>query len=157
VDGFEEVVGGDGIMPGEVGEGAGDFEDAVVGAGREVHLVHGVFQEFARGFVEGGMGFHDAGRHGGVAADVWFAGETGRLHGAGGFDAGADGLGRFPGVGAVEVAELDGRDFDVDVDAVEERTGEALSIRSELVRGAPALTFGVAEVTTGIRMSAPQK
>jgi hypothetical protein len=44
VDGFEEVVGGDGIMPGEVGEGAGDFEDAVVGAGGKVHLLHGVLE-----------------------------------------------------------------------------------------------------------------
>jgi hypothetical protein len=103
------------------------------------------------------MGFHDAGRHGGIAADVWLADKTVRLHGAGGFDAGADGVGRFPGVGAIEVAELDGRDFDVDVDAVEERAGEALAIRAELIRGAPALAFRIAEVAAGAGITAPQK
>ncbi len=70
VDGFEEVIGGDVWVGGEVGEGAGDLEDAVVGAGREVHLVHGVFEEVAAVVVEGGVEFHDAGRHGGVAGDL---------------------------------------------------------------------------------------
>jgi hypothetical protein len=147
VDGFEEVVGCYFSVSGEVGEGAGG----------EVHLVHGIFEQVAAGIVEGGVGFHDAGRHGGVAADVRFFGEPVRLHGAGGLDAEADGFGRFAGVGAVEVAELDGRDFDVDVDAVEERAGESLSIRAELVRGAPALAFGIAEIAARVRMTAPQK
>jgi hypothetical protein len=40
LDGFEEVIGGDGVGRGEVGDGAGDFEDAVVGAGAEVEIRH---------------------------------------------------------------------------------------------------------------------
>jgi len=79
------------------------------------------------------------------------------LHRAGGLDAGADGVGRLSGVGAVEVAEVDRRDLDVDVDAVEQRAGEPLSIRAELVRGAAALAFRVAEVPAGVRITAPQK
>ena len=31
----------------QVGDGSGDFEDAVVGAGAEIELVHGGAQEFA--------------------------------------------------------------------------------------------------------------
>ena len=120
-------------------------------------MVHGVFEEVAAVVVEVGVGFHDAGRHGGVAADVRFFGEPVRLHGAGGLDAGADGFGRFAGVGAVEVAEVDGRDLDVDVDAVEERAGEALAIRPQLIRGAPALAFRIPEVTAGAGITAPQK
>ena len=42
LDGFEDVVGGDVIQRGEVGQGAGDFEDAVVGAGAEVEVGHGL-------------------------------------------------------------------------------------------------------------------
>ena len=153
VDGFEWVVGGDLVVVGEVGEGAGDFEDSIVGPGGEVHLVHGVFEQVAAVVVEGGVGFHDAGRHGGVAADVRFAGKAGGLHGAGGLDGGADGFGRFALVGAIEVAEVDGRDFD----AVEERAGEALAVRAELVRGAAALAFGVAEVPARAGITATQK
>ena len=41
-DSFEDVVGGDVIQRGEVGQGAGDFEDAVVGAGAEVEVGHGL-------------------------------------------------------------------------------------------------------------------
>ena len=157
VDGFEEVVGGNTVMPGEVGEGAGDFEDSIMRTGGEVHVVHGIFEQVAAVVVEVGVGFHDAGRHGGVAPDVGFFGESRGLHGAGGLDAGADGVGRFAGVGAVEVAEVDGRDFDVDVDAVEERAGESLAVGPQLVRGAAALAFRVAEVAAGVRITAMQK
>ena len=45
----------------EVGDGAGDFEDAVVGAGRHVRAYHGVFQLFQAGgddaLADGGAGF----------------------------------------------------------------------------------------------------
>jgi hypothetical protein len=36
LDGFADVLGGDAVGSGEIGDGAGDFEDAVVGAGAEV-------------------------------------------------------------------------------------------------------------------------
>ena len=41
-DGFHDVVVEDVGAGLEVGDGAGDFEDAVVGAGRHVHAFHGV-------------------------------------------------------------------------------------------------------------------
>ena len=45
-DGFHDVVGEDVSAAFEVGDGAGDFEDAVVGSCGHVHAVHGVFQFF---------------------------------------------------------------------------------------------------------------
>ena len=36
----------------EVGDGAGDFEDSVVGASRESEAVHGVFQDVAARLVQ---------------------------------------------------------------------------------------------------------
>ena len=41
-DGFHDVVVEDVGAGLEVGDGAGDFEDAVVGAGAHVHAFHGV-------------------------------------------------------------------------------------------------------------------
>ena len=139
-------------MSGEVGEGAGDFEDSVVGSGGEVHLVHGIFEQVPAVVVEGGVGFHDAGRHGGSAADIRLAGEAGGLHGAGGFDAGADGIGRFTGVVAVE--EVEGGDYERDVTSVEVRAGEPLAVRAELVRGAAALACWGAPVAAEPGMTA---
>jgi hypothetical protein len=36
LDGFADVLGGDRVGEGEVGDGAGNFQDAVVGAGAQV-------------------------------------------------------------------------------------------------------------------------
>ena len=38
LDRLQHLVAADVFLPGEVGEGAGNFQDAVVGAGGEVHL-----------------------------------------------------------------------------------------------------------------------
>ena len=45
-DGFHDVVGEDVVAAFEVGDCAGDFQDAVVGAGRHVHAFHGIAQFF---------------------------------------------------------------------------------------------------------------
>ena len=45
-DSFHDVVGEDVVAAFEVGDGAGDFEDAVVGACRHVHAFHGIAQFF---------------------------------------------------------------------------------------------------------------
>ena len=42
----EDVVGEDVVAAFEAGDGAGDFEDAVVGACRHVHAFHGIAQFF---------------------------------------------------------------------------------------------------------------
>ena len=51
---------------GEVGDGAGDLEDAGVGAGREAETVGAKFQKFLAGLVEGAEFADVAGGHAGV-------------------------------------------------------------------------------------------
>jgi len=74
----------------EVGDGAGDLEDAVVGAGTHVHAFHGVFEFLQAGgvgldvFVQQGRG------HLGVAVDAGFVLEAALLQHPGGDDALAD-------------------------------------------------------------------
>ena len=70
LDGFKDLVAGDVLFPCEIRQGAGDFQDAVVGAGGEVHLLHGVF-EIAAGFgVELAALAHLLRAHGGVGGDL---------------------------------------------------------------------------------------
>ena len=52
-EGFEEVFFGDVLFAGEVGDGAGDFEDAVEGAGAELESGDGVAEHI---FAGGGNG-----------------------------------------------------------------------------------------------------
>ena len=42
LDRFEQVRGSDGLGAGEVGDGARDLEDAVVGAGGQMQFLHGL-------------------------------------------------------------------------------------------------------------------
>ncbi len=146
MDGFAEVVELDVGGGFEVGDGAGEAEDFVVGAGAEAEFLAGLFEErFAR-FVEFAEFADFARGHAGVGA---VGGETGALVVAGGDDlfaqVGAGGAGL---VGA-EVAVGDGGDFDVNVDAIEERAGDAAHVGLDLARGAAALVARVAVVAAG--------
>ena len=73
LDGFHDLGGADVFFAGEVGEGAGDFEDAVVGAGGEVEGFHRLFEKVGGVFVELAMGAHLAGGHGGVGEETFDA------------------------------------------------------------------------------------
>ena len=53
MDGLQEVRGGDPFGPGQVGDGAGDAEDAVVGPGGEAEFFHGLLQQVALRLLEG--------------------------------------------------------------------------------------------------------
>ena len=73
--------------------------------------------------------------------------ETLALDFAGLGDAVADGGAGFAGSAfAGKVPVLDGGNFDVDVDAVEERAGDAVAVTLDVDRAATAFAFGVAEV-----------
>jgi hypothetical protein len=78
--------------------------------------------------------------------------ETLALFFAGALDAFANGRGRLFAPGAGNVAVFDGRDFDVEIDAVEERTGNALSVTVDLGRAATAFAFEIPEVAAGARV-----
>ena len=141
----------DGVGLGEVGDGAGDFEDAVVRAGGEGELFHGLLEELA------GFGVYRAVladlrvRHAGVAGGEagGGGGEAGSLAGAGGDDAFAEGGGGFAGFLGLDFGEGEGGGFDVEVDAIEEGAGDAGAVALDLGRGAAAFAFGVAEVAAG--------
>src|SRR5438552_15008582 len=123
LDSFAEMFGFDGIRGVEIGDGAGDFEDAVVGASGEAEASDGVFQKF---FTVGGDGtlFADEARgHLGVGVGFLFGRETSGLAIARGDDARADGCGIFARGRCAEFFVFYGGDLDVDVNAVEERAG----------------------------------
>ena len=134
LDGFEEVFAGDGLGAGEVGDGAGDAEDAGVGAGGEAEFVHGGTEDGLRGGLEGAEALELAGGEVGVAADAGEVGVAFGLEGAAGEDACADVGGAFAGGLLGEVFEGDGGDLDVEIDAVEEGAGDAGAVAVDLGR-----------------------
>jgi hypothetical protein len=44
LDGFQNFVARDEIFTGEIGESAGNFQNAIMGSGGEIHLLHGMFE-----------------------------------------------------------------------------------------------------------------
>lgn len=52
LDGFCQVMGLDGFAGIEVGNGAGDAEDAVVGADRKTQFFHGLAEQFLASVIE---------------------------------------------------------------------------------------------------------
>ena len=90
-DGFHDVVVEDVGGAFEVGDGAGDLEDAVVGSRAHVHALHGVAEFLEAGGVGLGV-FVEQGRgHLGVAVDTGLVLEAAFLEHPGGDDALADG------------------------------------------------------------------
>jgi hypothetical protein len=157
LDGFEEVRGFDAVGVGEVGDGAGDFEDAVVGAGGEGELFHGLLEELAGFGINGAVGADLGVGHAGVAGGEagGGVGEAGGLAGAGGDDAVAEVGGGFAGFLGLAFGEGEGGGFDVEVNAVEEWSGDAGAVALDLGRGAAAFAFGVAEVAAGAWVRCP--
>ena len=52
LNGFEDVIALYSFGDGEIGDGAGDFEDAVVGAGGKRELLHRLLEQIAEGGVD---------------------------------------------------------------------------------------------------------
>lgn len=144
MDGLGEVIFPDGVGGVEVGDGAGDFKDAVVGAGGEEHVAHGEVQDFLGVGVEGASVADLAGSHLAIVADGAVAAETVPLAVAGGLDAGADDGGGLAFCGVGESGDLDGGDLDMEVDAVEERPGEPGHVAPDLIGGGARFRCGFA-------------
>ena len=66
LDGLADVLGLDGVVPGEIGDGPGHLEDAVVGAGGEVEFAGGELEEFRAGAVQVAVGTDLSGLEAGV-------------------------------------------------------------------------------------------
>ena len=124
----------------EVGDGARDFEDALVGAHGEVELCGGAVEQGKR--LGGG-----ADVFGGVAECAVACALPGDLPFVGGACVCA--VGGAVVLGGGGVAQLFGRDAvdgDVQVDAVEQGAGEFLAVAGDLVGGVGAGAVGVAVV-----------
>ena len=118
------------LLAGEVGDGAGEFEDAVVGAGAEVHLTDGGLHQVFAVLIDLAVALDLGGTHVAVDDDMGFVlpGEAVLLTGACLFDAAADVGGGFTGIEAGEFLEGDAGYFYVEVDAVEERAADAVLV-----------------------------
>ena len=116
----------------EVGDGACHFQDAVVGACGHVETGHGSLKD--------GQGFGDrtgvcgdvAGCHLGVAMDGGIGGEAVGLYGTGFVDTLPDGEGGFARVHGLQLLEGYRHDFNLNVDAVKQRTGDAAEVALHL-------------------------
>lgn len=127
MDRLEQVGGGDALAACEVGDGAGDLEHAVVGARGEAEALHRLLEQVALGPFQGGVLAQLGRAHRGVAPTVALA-EATSLDGAGGLDTRAHGGRRFAGLGGTELVDAEGGRLDLDVDAVEQRAGDAVAV-----------------------------
>lgn len=130
----------------QIGQRAGDLEDAVVAAGGEAHLFRGVAQELEAAGIGFGDLFDERHRGARIARHPAHAetGETVDLQGAGAGDAAGDGGARFSGHRADEVRGGDSGHVDADIDAVHQRAGDAGLVVAHAARAAGALAAGFA-------------
>ena len=111
----------------KIGNGACDLENARVAAGGETEAFGDELEKAVTGFVRLAVFADEARRHLGVAVDAAVT-EAFFLNRSAGFDAQGNDLGCF-GVGTVdEIAVFDGRNFDLDVDAIEKWAGDSGTI-----------------------------
>src|SRR4051812_35798455 len=87
--------------------------------------------------------------HPGVAIYFRIGVKTALLFLARGLDPLTNRNGIFFGARARDVAVFDGGDFDMEIDPIEERAGDALAIPLDLSRAAAAFAFQIAEVSAG--------
>lgn len=66
LDGFGDMGGADVVAAGQIGDGPGDFQNAVPGAGRQIKLRRRLLQQLAAGFVRLAAGIDFLGAQAGV-------------------------------------------------------------------------------------------
>jgi len=148
--GFRQVFG-----PRQVGDGAADLEDAVVGTGGEPQPGDGVTEEPLDRLRERAVPTEIARGHVGVGVETrplpeaLALADSGQLHPLPDRDA------RLRRVGSDEVTVIYRRDLEVDVDAVEQRTRDAGPVALDVDVGAAAGVDGVAEVPAGTSPRCP--
>ena len=149
--GFGDVPGGDLLRALQVGDGAGDLQDAGVGAVGQAQPLAGEQQQLLRVGRHGAGGVQVPGAELGVDADARrVAGvaralhRSGRLHPAAHLGGGL--LRRVLG----EALGGNGLHLDVHVDAVQQRVGDAVQIAADLRGRAAAGPGAAAQVSAGL-------
>ena len=136
---------------GEIGDGAADFEHPAVGAGAQTQFIDRGFEQSLRVVIHGAITLDISRAHLGVGVDVSFLKPL-QLNRPRIIDALANHLRGFSGVAAGEVLIADRRHFDLNVDAIEERAGDARAIALDLQRRADAFFLRIGEKTAGARV-----
>lgn len=119
----------------QIGDGAGDFQELVVGAGGDVELLHGLMEQRVR------LGGHGAGRADLAVAQLRVGQQAGgfeapALPTTGGQDPSFDRCGRVPLPDLRERGKRNRRHFDVQVDAIQQRAGDLTQVLLDLPRRA---------------------
>jgi hypothetical protein len=138
------------LTPHQIRDRPCQLQDAMIRPRRKVELAHRRTDETVACFIEFAEFTHLGHAHIGVADDVC-PGEALQLTLAGGLHPCANGLLRFAQPIAGEFFVIDARDFDVDVNSIQHRAGDAFLIFSN-GRGAGAGFLAITEITarTGI-------
>ncbi len=149
LDRFGDVTGVDPLFSCQIGDGASQFEYAIVSAGRETQSVKGLFQQIPGLRIQWAMVANQGGGHYGIVEDpsslVTFC-----LDGMGTGDPFPDGGGRFPLLGGGESLIIHPGHFHMDVDPIQERTGQLGPVAADLLVGTGAgPVFLIPEVTAG--------
>ena len=121
----------DAVASGQVRDGAGDFQDAVVGAGAKRELLHRLLEHFAQRGVERDMRAHLRVAHAGVGREL-ASRVASELALAGGLYPRAYESGTFTRLVILQFADRERGCLDVDVNAVEQRAANARSVFDNL-------------------------
>ena len=134
MDGFEQVRGFDAVGGREIGNGAGDFQDTIVGAGGEMELLHRLLEEIAELGVDGtvlaDLSLGHAGIGGGFGAS-----ESRVLAGTRGLRPIAVRSRSLAGFLGTQLGEREFRGLDVEVGAVDEWAADAGAVALDLRGG----------------------
>jgi len=136
LDRLRDMFSGDGFRAGQVGDGAGDLEHPVVGAGAEVQIGHGKLQEFEDGRFQPAVLLELARVHARVARDLGPLFEPLLLPPSGRHHPVANLPGVLARAVARDLAKLHRGHFNVQIDPVEQRTGDAAQIILDFARRA---------------------
>jgi len=133
---------------GQIGNGPSQAEDAGVGPGRQAepvsdHLEQGL--SFSVGLTEA---LQLARAHAGVAVNPEIF-QAGLLDATGGFDAGTDVGAGFNGSVGCQFLVVDAGHLDMQVDAIQQRPGQAGAVALQQRRRAGAVVLGIAEESAG--------
>ena len=145
------MAGEDGFAPVQVGDGAADLQHTVVCARRQPQLLKSRLEQPMAFFFHGAELAQPVGRDAGVAGDSGSA-EPLVLDRARRVDPRADGGGALRLFVRIQLLELDRRHFDVQVQPVEQRAGNAREVPGDRLRRADAVPGRVAEVPAGARV-----
>jgi len=149
--GLGDVLGGDALGAGHVGDGAGDFENAVVRPGRQAHAANGHLKRPLAGIIERALFADQPRRHMRVVV------AAGVLNAARSFHARADLRRTLAARVAAQFLVRHGGHLHVDIDAVEQRPADLAEVALDQRGGAAAFARGIAieAAAAGINVSNP--